>query len=150
MIRTATLSDIDALLQLERTCFTYDRLFRGHFRHLLTKAHADTLVVQEQEVLCGCAVILFKHKSTKARLYSFAVDPHYRRQGIASNLLLAVENCAIEYHCTSLRLETRADNIPMQRLIEQRGYQKFATVVNYYQDHATALRYEKTLISHCN
>lgn len=149
IIRFATLQDIDALVQLEQSCFSYDQLSRRHFRHLLTKAHASTLVALKEDLIGGCAILLFNRRTTKARLYSFAVDQRYRRQGIASHLLWAAEKCALEHQCLSLRLETRLDNQAMQKLVEQQGYQKFATITDYYQDHVTALRYEKTLMMPC-
>jgi len=114
----------------------------------LTKAYANILVAVKDGGVSGCAILLFRRNSTKARLYSFAVDARYRRQGIASNLLFAAEQCAMTHQCLALRLETRLDNIPMQQLIAQQGYRKFATITNYYEDHTTALRYEKKLIPH--
>ncbi len=148
MIRLATLQDIESLLQLEQACFSYDLLSRDNFRYLLTKAHANILVAVKNDGISGCAILLFRKNSLKARLYSFAVDARYRRQGVASRLLLAAEQCAMTHQCLTLRLETRLDNIPMQQLIAQQGYQKFATIIDYYEDHATALRYEKKLIPH--
>jgi len=46
----------------------------------------------------------------------------------------------------SLRLETRRDNLAMQRLVKNCGYQKFGTIANYYEDLMEALRFEKSLV----
>jgi ribosomal protein S18 acetylase RimI-like enzyme len=146
MIRVATLKDIDELLRIEQTCFNTDQLSRRSFRYLLTKARAHTLVAEVKGTLCGYAMLLFSKKTASARLYSFAVDSQFRRQGIATKLLQAAEDVAYnKYNCVSLHLETRRDNIAMQQLVNNCGYQKFGTFANYYEDLMEAWRFEKSL-----
>jgi len=43
-------------------------------------------------------------------------------------------------------LEVRADNARAIALYEERGYEKFGTVADYYEDGASALRYRKRLV----
>ncbi len=145
MIRTATLQDLDFLQNLEQRCFTTDILSRRNFLYLLTKASAHTLVDEKKGTLRGYATFLFRTDSTSARLYSFATDPQYRRQGIALRLLRAGEKIAKQRHCLSLRLETRLDNVAMQRLVTQCGYQSFGRLAHYYEDEMDALRFQKFL-----
>ena len=44
-------------------------------------------------------------------------------------------------------LEVRADNARAITLYDERGYVKFATIPDYYEDGASALRYEKRLLA---
>ncbi len=145
MIRFAKVEDITHLLKIEQSCFVTDQLSRRNFRYLLTKAHSQTLIYEAEGVVKGYALLLFSRGTSMARLYSFAVAPAFRKQGIAQALLKAVEDCATDYDCVSLRLETRQDNIAMQHLVKKNGYKKFGIIANYYEDHMEALRFEKSL-----
>lgn len=145
-IRPATIKDLDPLLKIERDCFVTDQISRRSFRYLLTKAHARTLVDEKDGNIRGYAMLLFSHGTSMARLYSFAVAPPFRQQGVAKRLLKTAEEDAIERDCVSLRLETRYDNLAMQHLVKTNGYKKFGIIANYYEDNAEALRFEKSLV----
>lgn len=146
MIRSATLADVNHLLKLEQHCFNGDYLSKRSFHYLLTKANACTLIDEEQTVIRGYAMILLNKRTLIARLYSFAVTPQFRQQGIASRLLIAIEQTAIAEHRVIMRLEVRRDNMPAQKLYEKQGYQQFGIIPNYYDDQMTALRFEKNLM----
>ena len=60
-------------------------------------------------------------------------------------LLAAAEEAAFEHDRMMLRLEVREDNLRAIRIYEQGGYRKIGREPGYYEDGATALRYEKTL-----
>ena len=49
--------------------------------------------------------------------------------------------------CDRLRLEVREKNRPAIALYETLGYQRIGRYENYYQDGASALRFEKQLAS---
>lgn len=148
MIRKANISDLDTLVALENRCFQTDRLSRRSFRHLLTKANAVTLVVEEQNSLVGYVSVLFNAGTSLARLYSIAVDDAFRGQGIARNLVEAAEQAALDGDCVVLRLEVRGDNETSQALFRKLGYRQFGHYPDYYEDHMEALRFEKELVPH--
>ena len=148
MIRTATVDDLDALADLENRCFETDRLSRRSFRRMVTQAHADLLVHDGGERLDGYALVLY-HKGTHlARLYSIAVDPAARGRGLGRILLDAAEAIALERGCITMRLEIRSDNLTAANLYTAAGYRQFGTYLDYYEDHADALRMEKSLVRH--
>lgn len=148
MIRPASLRDLDALLDLENRCFETDRLSRRSFRHLLTKANAVTLVHEQDARVQGYVMVLFNAGTSLARLYSIAVDPQWRGRGIASALVQAAENAALEADRLYMRLEVRRDNTASIALFERLGYRRFGTYADYYEDHMEALRMEKRLAAH--
>jgi ribosomal protein S18 acetylase RimI-like enzyme len=152
MIRPATLDDLDALVAIEERCFDSDRLSRRSFRHLLTRGHALTLVAQNDArpggAVVGYGMLLFNEGTSLGRLYSFAVDPAGRGQGLGQRLLDACEQAALDRDCVTLRLEVRPDNAAAIRLYERHGYRRFGVHEDYYEDHAEALRYEKELAPH--
>ena len=147
MIRSAKVDDIDALVAIENRCFDTDRLSRRSFRHMLTKAHAVTLLEQSANAVRGYIMVLFNAGTSLARMYSIAVDPDSRGQGVGRDLMRAAEAAALEQDCINMRLEVRRDNLASIKLYESVGYRRFGTYEDYYEDHMGALRYEKRLVT---
>ncbi|MEO5337621.1 MAG: GNAT family N-acetyltransferase/peptidase C39 family protein [Magnetospirillum sp. WYHS-4] len=150
MIRPAVLNDVPALSVLEERCFDTDRLSVRSFRHLLRGGHASLLVDRDDAsvALRGYSLVLYHRNTSLARLYSFAVDPDFRRQGVAKRLLAASEGIARDHDSISMRLEVRSDNAGAIAFYTQAGYRQFSTYPDYYEDHVDALRMEKRLAAH--
>lgn len=149
-IRPARLDDLNALVRIETSTFETDRISRRNFRYLLTKANAATLVEEWKGQVRGYAMLLFHTGTSLARLYSYAVEPSFQRRGIGRALVEAAERLALERECIALRLEVRRDNPASIALFEKLGYRYLEVVPDYYEDHASALRFEKTLAPHLN
>ena len=145
MIRPATVSDRDALVEIEGRCFTGDRLSRAQFRYLLTRARAVTLVAETDDAVAGYATVLFRRGASLARLYSIAVDPLARGRGLGRRLLGAAEEAAWARGCAYLRLEVRVDDETARALYRSAGYHRVELVRDYYEDGTDGLRLEKTL-----
>ncbi len=145
MIRLATLDDVDRLLELEQRCFDSDRISRRQFRYMITKANATLLIDEAGGALLGYVLVLFSRGTSMARLYSIAVDPDTRGQGIGGALAQAAESSAWEHHRAYMRLEIRKDNTASLTLFERQGYRRFGELHDYYEDHMDAWRLEKTL-----
>jgi ribosomal protein S18 acetylase RimI-like enzyme len=149
MPRFATLDDLPALLAIEHQCFITDRISRRSFRRLLTRGHAVTLVDEHDgpdSRLCAVAVF------SKQRVIRPAVF-HRGSSRLCPNrgrrpLLEVAEAMALERDCVSMRLEIRRDNPASLKLFRRHGYRQFKEVPNYYEDHMTALRFEKRLVPH--
>jgi GNAT superfamily N-acetyltransferase len=120
-------------------------LSRRSFRHLLTRGHAVTLLEEEAERIRGYVLLLFSRGTSMARLYSIAVHPDFAQRRIGDRLLEAAEAAALERDCVSMRLEVRRDNPPSLKLFHRHGYRPFKEVLDYYEDHMAALRFEKRL-----
>ncbi|MFA5627068.1 MAG: GNAT family N-acetyltransferase/peptidase C39 family protein [Thiohalomonadaceae bacterium] len=146
MIRPATLDDVAALVEIENQCFAMDRLSRRSFRHMITKAHADLLLLEEGQMICGYVLLLFNSGTSLARMYSIAVRPACRGRGMGRQLMLAAEQAALARDCIVLRLEVRMDNAASIALYQSMGYRRFGFYDAYYEDQMDALRYEKRLI----
>lgn len=170
MIRKARTQDLNALLALENLCFSSDRLSRRSFRHFLNaqgknsaqnkpgvqNSKADELPTsslwlvlendQPDAEVIGYGLLLFRRGTRLARLYSIAVSPNHQGKGIAGLLLDTLEQEAADLNLVFLRLEVRQDNQPAIGLYEKRGYRRFGTIKDYYEDGQTALRMEKRLL----
>lgn len=146
MIRRADLHDLTTLVEIEKRCFDSDRLSRRNFRHLLTKGHAATLVITRQQVMLGYVMVLFNRGTSLARMYSIAVVPEARGQGLGQELIEAAEQTARDEGCVYMRLEVRRDNQASIELYKKLGYRLFGRHDDYYEDHMEALRFEKLLV----
>ena len=143
-VRSAALADLNALVQLEQH-FPGDRMSRQSFRRLLRSATAELQVYEEAGQVVANAVLLYRRSSRQARIYSLIVHPDWQGRGIAHRLLDSGARAAVERGCQALGLEVRADNAPALRLYQKAGFQRIRQIADYYEDHATALRLEKSL-----
>lgn len=145
-VRAATLSDLDALVGIEAACFDSDRLSRRSFRDFIHHGHCTLLVSEGGDGLTGYILVLYRRGTALARLYSIALMPSARGIGLSAVLMTAGEDVAREHGCLALRLEVRPDNAAAIALYTDLGYKQFGTYLDYYEDHADALRFEKRLV----
>jgi ribosomal-protein-alanine N-acetyltransferase len=144
-IRRAREDDHAALVALENSVFSSDRMSTRQWRHHLRNPGAEILVAARASDIVAAAVLFFRPGSHLARLYSIAVSAAARGFGVGARLLAAAERAARARGCVALRLEVRSDNPAARSLYERRGYERFGVRKNYYEDGQDALRYEKTL-----
>jgi ribosomal protein S18 acetylase RimI-like enzyme len=144
-IRQADPTDLDALLTIENRAFSGDRISRRSFRRFLASRGARMLVAAGPGGAAGYALLLLRRGTALARLYSLAIDPSFRGQGIGARLLEAAEQSAFEGDRIVLRLEVREDNAAAIALYRGRGYRDLGRVESYYDDGCAALRMEKLL-----
>ena len=145
LIRPATESDLDTLVALENRCFDGDKLSRRSFKSLIKPGAHLASVILVNNVIAGYSIVLFRTGTSLARLYSIALDPNYRGQGLAQALLADAESEALARHCLFIRLEVRNDNPNAIALYQKLDYHVFDDIENYYEDGCAALRFEKRL-----
>ena len=63
-----------------------------------------------------------------------SVHPDYRKQGLGERLMTHAQQEMKELGMGRFRGETRASNLPMQRLFEKMGYQLDRVEENYYHN----------------
>jgi ribosomal protein S18 acetylase RimI-like enzyme len=143
--RKAQARDLDALDALEHRVFATDHLSRRSLRHFLRSSTAEVLVAEHDGDLAGTAIVLFRPRSSVARLYSIAAAPHMGGRGVGTTLLAAAENAALERGCGSVRLEVHEANAAAISRYRKIGYREFGRHARYYEDGGDALRFEKRL-----
>lgn len=148
-IGKAALADVPALVLLEQASFSTDKLDARNFRQLLQRGHSDLIVArhrgQEESRLAGYILVLYRANSTRARIYSIAVDMRCRGFGVGEKLLAAGERQARREKRSVMRLEVRPDNVAAIRMYEKHGYTRFGVFTGFYEDGTDALRLEKLL-----
>lgn len=145
ILRPATVGDLDDFVRIENSSFRTDRISRRSFHHLVTKGHALCLVAEVDGKVVAAAIVLLHKGTPLARLYSFAVDPEVRGQGIGRALLREAERRTLSSDRAFIRLEVRADNRAAIDLYRSYGYRDIGRWESYYGDGCAALRMEKAL-----
>ncbi len=144
-IRAAREGDLDALVAIEAAGFTSDRATPRQFLHAVRAPTIALLVADRGGTVEGYASVEFRRGARVARLASIAVAPASAGRGVGRALLQAAEGTSRARGCDRLRLEVRADNGPAQHLYAAAGYTRFTVVDDYYEDGASAWRYERRL-----
>ena len=124
-LRHASGKDLDALVLLENRCFTEDRLSRRSFRRFLEMPRDRLIVAEAGEDLVGYCLVLMSAATRLARIYSIAVSPFVRGQGVGEKLVRQAELEAAEAGRIIMRLEVREDNRGAINLYKRLGYRQF-------------------------
>lgn len=147
--RRARADDVKPIVALETRAFASDRLTARSLRDFLKSPSATVLVAEDEAGnLLGYALVRFRRATSVARLYSIAVAEGVRGQGIGERLLKAAEDEARRRGGLFMRLEVRAGNTSAIALYQRLGYREFGRHLDYYEDHAEAIRLEKRIIGH--
>ena len=139
-MRPARLSDVDALVALEASCFAFDKIAKRQWRYLIQRSRARVWLIEGTEGIAANAVVLCPLKSRSSRLYSLAVAPEYRGQGLARRLLQHTLAFSRRVGYDSVTLEVREQDAATVRLYQSVGFHAGSRVPSYYQDQAAALR----------
>lgn len=146
VFRLARTDDIDALVALEKASFDDDRISRRSFRRFLDAPRDRLIIAESASQLLGYVLVLM-HKATRlARIYSIAVSPAARGQGLGEKLIREAETVAADAGRIVMRLEVRTDNTGAIALYRRLGYRQFGTLKDYYADHGDALRFERRIL----
>ena len=144
LIRTAREADIDQLEDIERRCFSGDKLSRRSFRRFIRSPGACMIVAENAGIL-GYGLVLMRRDSASARIYSIAIQPQNHKQGLGKKLIQRCEELARRGGRGRMVLEVRVDNGAAIALYEKLGYRRFGIKRNYYEDGEDALRLEREL-----
>ncbi len=144
-LRSAAEADLDAIERIEAASFAHDRASRRQLQHAVRAPTILCLAADRDGTVEGYAIVELRRGARVARLASLAVAPEIAGRGVGRALLAAAEAGVRARGCDRLRLEVRPDNAPARHLYDRAGYTRFAEVEDYYEDGASAWRYEKRL-----
>lgn len=144
-LRPGRMSDLAALLTLERVVFKTEPLSRRSLRHFLVSPSARLIVAENPSDLGGYVLVRYSLRHKLARIYSIAVNPKLKRQGLGGRLLAAADKDANRRRCRAIRLEVRKHATGAIKLYKRSGYRCFGEYPRYYDDRFDALRFEKPL-----
>ncbi len=142
-IRAAEPGDLPAIVEIEGLCFPEETAFPpGMFAYLIR--YSIVLVASETDNKVVGFIIGYPSGRAGA-IYTLDVHPDYRRLGIGSSLIEALEEELQAYGAKSVRLEAAIDNPDALELYRRSGYQEKELVMNYYGRGKNAVRMWKVL-----
>ncbi|MEZ5799701.1 MAG: GNAT family N-acetyltransferase [Nitratireductor sp.] len=116
---------------------------------MLTRQTAAFIVNERDWKSRATPVAAARRGTAMARLYSLAVDPDHLGKGIGALLLKGAEEETFNRKRLLLRLEVREDNESAIALYRRKGYRPIGRYLDYYADHAPALRFERPFAAAC-
>ncbi len=145
LMRDAELRDLPELTAIEDAAFTTDRISRRSFRDFIVSPRAILRVAEIGGKIAGYHLVLSRHGTAAARLYSLAVARGYKRRGLGAALLADAEAAAYAADRAVLRLEVGSGNKAAKALYRTAGYREVARLPHYYEDGEDAVRMERRL-----
>jgi ribosomal protein S18 acetylase RimI-like enzyme len=149
VIREATLNDLSTLQHIEQRCFTSDRLSARRIKFYIEAKHAELFIASslDGKEVFGYGLLLLRRGTQLTRLYSLAVLPEARGNGVAQTLIEKLGERAFSRGKRYMRLEVSADNHGAINLYRKLGFKDFGVYSDYYEDHTDAIRMQKVLVS---
>lgn len=141
-LRPARETDLEQLLSIENVCFGTDKISRRQMRYLVNRAKALTLVVVDvSDVAVGYGMVFMPEPTKRsARLYSLAVSPECRGQGLGSKLASELLGLVQGKGYGACVLEVRQSDMVTQQLYRRLGFQPMKSLPAYYADGENGLR----------
>lgn len=147
IIRKATLDDLDQIEIIENECFVDPYKREDLIYELTTNPCAIVLVAIIDDKIVG--FIDYMITFTSSTISQIAVTKDYRKQNIATELLLAMEKTFpndIDDQVETITLEVRKSNLAAQNLYRKNGYIDITIKKAYYRNGEDAIYMLKRLI----
>ena len=129
-IRLMNLEDCEQVARLYKKCFSHPWSLRAIEEMFTVKGYYSLLVENDEKEII--AYIGMKTVCDEADITNVAVDPAYRRQGIAHLLLEKLLQQGKKLGIASIFLEVRASNDPAILLYRHAGFLECGCRKNYY------------------
>jgi len=134
VIRPARRADLDAISALEQGCFNTYNLSRRQLQYLQQRQTTVFLVAEQGGQVVGEGIALVRHDKSciSGRVYSRAVDPGSRGQGIGEKLMREMIEQLRQRDVRRVYLEVEASNTGAIHLYERLGFASIGTLPDYY------------------
>ncbi|MBS6956588.1 MAG: ribosomal protein S18-alanine N-acetyltransferase [Enterocloster asparagiformis] len=130
-VRPMRAEDLERVAQLEQMCFS-ESWSENMLRSGLDNRLDSYLVYQEAETVLGYCVL--RTLADEGEIQRIAVDPAFRRQGIARKLMESMAAVARMKGAREVALEVRESNESARKLYESYGFRQEAVRRGYYRN----------------
>lgn len=131
IVRPMDVRDLERATQLELGCFT-EPWSLNMLRSGLDNSLDAYLVYEEEGLLRGYCVM--RILGDEGEIQRIAVEPAFRRQGIARKLMDAMVDLARQRGVREMALEVRESNVGARKLYESYGFAEEAVRKGYYHN----------------
>lgn len=132
-LRTATASDLAAIMELERTSFPTDAWSEAMMREELASPHGRYIVDESAGRIVGYGGVRAVQGAADADIQTIAIAEAARGRGRGRVLLTELLRSARERGAHEVFLEVRADNPVATALYTSEGFTEIARRPRYYQ-----------------
>lgn len=132
-LRTATLDDLAAIMELERRSFPSDAWSEQTMGTEIASLHNVYLVDLEGDRVVGYGGVRALRGSADSDIQTIALDAAQRGRGRGRALLRALIAVAVERGARELFLDVRDDNAVAQALYSSEGFSELGRRPGYYQ-----------------
>ncbi len=125
-------ADLEQVLQIEHQSFSMpwsNHLFRSELKSATSHLLAARLVA-DPDTIAG--YIGYRVVVDEMHIVIVAVEPRWRRRGVAKQMLNQAIEHAIGNACTKATLEVRVSNVEAQQLYYQQRFTPMGTRPKYY------------------
>ena len=146
-IREAEQSDLDEIYRIEIECFAEESFTYPQLKYYLDSPNFITLIASVNGEKAGFIVGSIEDAGGErvGHIYTLDVKCKFRRVGVGSALLQALESFFIKRGAVRSCLEARSDNIAAKNLYIKLGYRPMGIIRDYYGPGLDAIRFAKTL-----
>ncbi len=135
--------DLYEVLQLANR--TLDESYEGGLFLHFARLYPEAFVVAEADGEIVGFILGTVQRAYEARILALAVEPEWRRRGIASRLVNRFLETFERYGVKRITLEVRMSNQGALSLYEDLGFEKKGTLEGYYGDDEDAYVMARTL-----
>jgi len=129
--------DLRAVYIIEQMSFNNPYSFE--LLSILSNLHYETFLLAEIDHRIIGYIIFIIQRNYLGHIISIAIDPLYRRSGIASKLMEAAEDHLKKKGVLVLRLEVRVSNLIARKFYLKLGFKNGYIIPNYYTNGESAL-----------
>lgn len=130
-VRQLNPSDLDAMISLEKK-LEHSSFNAGLLAHEFDVLNDAWIGAFEGARLVGMVGIA--NMAGEVHVLNIAVDPAYRRRGIARRLMAAARERVLAWRVSCMTLEVRVSNTPAIKLYESLGFKEEGVRPRYYRD----------------
>ena len=123
------------IIEFDHLCFPNDFWKEEDWESLLRDERAIYYALLDDGRIVGDLFLYnWQGEQDYVKLMHISVHPDYRKQGLGERLMTHAQQEMKELGMGRFRGETRASNLPMQRLFEKMGYRLDRVEENYYHN----------------
>jgi ribosomal-protein-alanine N-acetyltransferase len=130
VIRKATVEDLPALLELERTCFRRGRYSKEQVDFFLKGENEETFLYLDGDGAVGS--VMLSSRGPKGKVVSIGVHPDWRKKGVARDLMKVAEEWFVDSGAAEVDLEVGISNREALNLYATLGYEVVKVLKDYY------------------
>ncbi len=132
-VRTAVSSDFPTLLEIDQASFppgiAYDSSELSYF---MKREGSETLVIETDGTIAGFILVEIRRRKKHATMITLDVRSEYRRQGFATELVLASEEVLRKRMVQRFELQVDVENTGAIEFYTKHGFEMLCTLKRYY------------------